>query len=81
MKQLHIESIETPEEAMAPLMEQYILLLGMHDWSYQYSDDREMRIAGAEHAERIRDLANIVDPEFNIYWSYSPFARPASEAK
>jgi hypothetical protein len=79
MKQLHIESIQTPEEAIKPLMERYLQLLNSHDWSYEYSDDRSFRIAGAEHLQAIRDLAKVVDPDFDIYWEHSPFTRPSEK--
>jgi hypothetical protein len=81
MKQLHIESIETPEEALEPIMQEYIQLLKAHDWTYQYSDDGSAYRAGKKMSQAIQKLADTVDPDRNIYWEYSPFTRPASEVK
>jgi len=66
-------AMKHPEE-----MEEYVKLLKGHDWTYDYSDDHSVWRRGADAHKKLRQMADKLDPEHEVWNKYDPFAKKES---
>lgn len=60
------------DEATQKEVSEYIALLSRADWSYEFSDDGDVRKRGAETMRRMRVLQQSLDPKHFIWNAFAP---------